>query len=314
MKRCFLFLFFCVFYILEGNCRTGWFDKDAIWYYSTPYHHSGTDHCTKVEVTGDTIIKGLTCQVLSFEDGSTNKVLSTEYMHYRNDSVLFFNYYQDAFYLLYDFTANKGDTIVVHKNRFKATDGFLFSDSIDNFQYVVSKIDSVQLSGVWLKRQEVKPLVNGDWAFGFPYDATTYIIEKIGSLGYFFGRNGKATTMESIGMLRCYSDNEINYKNPDWDRECNFVNSLETHQSGVINIYTDPSNTEINFESTNNININSIEIIDFYGRSIKSIEVGYKKAKIDIGNLSSGLYFARISFSDKKCLSYKFLVTQKYEY
>jgi len=310
-KSIILFLFFSAFNIFTIHCQSKWFAPEDVWYFTTPYELFLDEYCTKVEISGDTIIKGLDCKIMSFKDVGSNKTVATEYLHYRNDSVLYFNYYQDAYYLLYDFTANEGDTIVVHQSRFKPTDGFLYnsSDSIYDFRYVVTKIDSVQISGTWLKRQQVKPVKHGNWGF---FDSA-YIIEKLGSLGYFFGELGFSTGMLSKGNLRCFSDHSIQYKNQNWDKECGFVTSIKEPQISDILIYPNPANKEINVESIDNKNILSVEIMDIDGRILAQKEVNKRMAKIDVGSLSSGIYFARIVFTNKTYLTSKFLISEHNE-
>jgi len=308
-KSIFLFTFFTFFYLLSANCQSKWFDNEAVWYYSSPYAYIHSDACTKVVLNGDTLIQGLTCKELLIKDSGTNEVVSTEYLHFRNDSVLYYNYYENAFHTLYDFTAKTGDTVTVHKNKFKPTDGFLWLDSIDNFQYIISEIDSIQISGTWLRRQKIKPYDYESWGFSSS-DTAEYIVEKIGNIGYLFGRFPIVTTMETVGMLRCYSDYTINFKNPNWDKECDFVTSIEDPQISTIRIYPNPSNKEINIESTNNKIILSIEIMDVDGRSFKQMEVNDLKTKITISNLSSGIYFVRIVFSDKTSLTSKFIKSE----
>jgi len=307
-KIYFLTLFLGVFCLFSANAQTEWFGQGSIWYYTTPYSYGQSESCTKVELTGDTLIKGVTCKVLTFTDSETNKLFSKEYVHYGNDSVLYFNYYQDEFYVLYDFTANVGDTVVVHKKKFKPTDGFLCLDSIDNFKYIISEIDSIQISGTWLRRQKIKPFHDGSWGFSCSdYDTAAYIVEKLGNTGYFFGRSPSITLMESAGILRCYSDHTINYKNPKWNKECDFVNSLEENRTSDLQMYSDPSSSEIFFKSTNNTMIDLIEIIDGEGRSIKQMGVHDSKAKMNIRNLKCGYYLVKITFSNNNYLVRKFL-------
>ena len=301
-KKYFLYLFSSAFCVFTGYSQTLWFGQDAAWYYSSPYQYMQSERCTKVELTGDTIIKGLTCKILSVQDGSTSDLISTEYVHCRKDSILYFNYYHDAFCLLYDFTAKEGDTVVVHKNKFRPTEGFLFADSIDNFQYVVLKSDTITVAGVDLKRQKIGPLNAGSWTMG------EYVVEALGSLLYFFGRNGYVTTMESIGMLRCYSDRAISYKNPDWGKECDFVNGIISHPISPLRIYPNPASEIVNFESTDYRTINTIEIVAVDGRMVKRVEVNDMEAKIDISNLCNGLFFAKILFFDNSYEVYKLLV------
>ena len=312
-KSIILFLLFSAFNIFTMHCQSKWFDPDAVWYYSTPYAYLHSEACTKAEVKGDTLIQGLTCKALLFKDTETDRVLSTEYFHFRNDSVLYYNYYDKSFHTLYDFTAKVGDTVTVHKNKFKPTDGFLWSDSIDSFQYIISGIDSIQVSETWLKRQKIKSVDHDSWVFFSSYDTVAYIVEKIGNKGYFFGRVPYITLMENIGMLRCYSDHTIQFKNPNWDKACDFVNAIDVPQITTIRIYPNPASKEIYFESINNKNIHSVEIMDVGGRILTQMEVNNIMAKIDVSNLGSGIYFARIVFADKTYLTSKFILNQQLE-
>ncbi|MFO7655937.1 MAG: T9SS type A sorting domain-containing protein [Bacteroidales bacterium] len=317
-KRTLLYLFFTVFYFLTGNCQTGWFDQGSIWFYNTPYHEFESQHCTKSEIIGDTVIKGATNKILLYKDCSTNEIIATEYVHFSNDSIFYFNYYHDAYYLLYDFTAKEGDTVSVHNNKFKPTNGFQFnySDSIENFQYVVSKVDSVLISGEWLKRQKTKPINQGDWFFFSAYDTAAYNVEKIGNLGYFFGRYGYITLSESIGMLRCYSDNIINYKSPNWNKECDVVSLIDNYRLPNINIYPNPSNsllmvypnpakTLLIIESEN-INISQLSVVSVKGDTMIE-ETGDNITSINIEGLIPGYYFITCRNRENKFWVSKFI-------
>ena len=75
------------------------------------------------------------------------------------------------------------------------------------------------------------------------------------------------------------------------------VESLSTNDFAVelgLNIYPNPTQNVWNVK-TNNLNIDSIQLLDIQGRQVLDLKPNATEASIDASSLPAGLYFARIS-------------------
>lgn len=195
----------------------------------------------------------------------------------------------------YNFKAKIGDTINVHKNKFKLRKGFLSEylvDSIDVFRYRVLNVDSIKVGDDWLRRQTIDQIDSRGWGF------KTYILENVGAMDYFFVLFNGIILEWEIPMLRCYFDIESSYINPDWQKECDFTSgksNLETKND--ILIY--PNLTD-DFITITLENTAEFEIISSIGRVIDVVKID-KYQKVDVSSYSDGIYFLRIK--QEFCLS-----------
>ena len=75
------------------------------------------------------------------------------------------------------------------------------------------------------------------------------------------------------------------------------VESLSTNDFAVelgLNIYPNPTQNVWNVK-TNNLNIDSIQLLDIQGRQVLDLKPNTTEASIDASSLPAGLYFARIN-------------------
>ena len=209
---------------LAGFSQVEWAPVGAEWYYTNPnYVHSPPSNpnlqCVYYKSLKDTLIDQKSCRKIEVSYCRDGHKIGFLLLHQNNDSIFYYN--DSDFFLLYNFSAKPGDTIVVHSKKFKVIPAFLANeDSIDYFKYKILKLDSLKINGSWYRRQQVAYIKGGDWGF---MRTPSYIIEKIGSNNYFLGRSVNIFPEMEIGMLRCYDDSQINYKDNDWHLECNFT-------------------------------------------------------------------------------------------
>lgn len=195
----------------------------AKWYFNYP--NSTSNDYVVFESKKDSTIQGKDSRVIDVRLNNS-RLVSREYIHQNGDSIFYYNENYNSFFLLYDFSAKAGDTITVHPAKFKPTKAFFsYDDSITDFKYKILLVDSVQLSGQWIKRQKVTLLKNGLWGFSKPDGKDYYIINKIGSLAYFFGVQSGITPEDKLSICRCYSDSDFEFKNPLWASECDLIDS-----------------------------------------------------------------------------------------
>ncbi len=268
----------------------------AEWYYNLPDYMSlnGNDfEYVKITSVKDTIIDTKHCRKLELINSYDNKI-SAEYIYQTGDSIYYYNYYSQTFHLLYCFSAKINDTINVHINKFKATDGFFsYSDSINNFQYKIVSIDTVTIDGKEYKRQKVKSLSAYSWFFYNNLIGESYIIEGIGSVEYFFGVSSDITPETVAEMLRCYTDNDIKFKNEEWNIDCDYTTGLnENIQDFSIKVYPNPVTDIINIESEEIIN--NLVVCDNYGKAIIELSANCKNIVLNMSDWIDGIYYLQI--------------------
>jgi hypothetical protein len=264
----------------------------AEWYFTAPYNGK----CIKLTTTKDTVINGENYRTVEFRLCENNKHISNEYFRQNDDSVFYYNYVSESSHLLYNFSAKAGDTIIVHNNEFMPTNGYYdyynyFGGSISHFIYVVDAVDSIQVSEIWLKRQKVRGVLNSPVAFP---PGPSYVYERLGSSQYPFGRfNAIHMDSDYSGMLRCYSDKDIDYVNPDWNTPCNHTNNVEYLKEQLIKIYPNP--VKIGYLTiTANSHIELIELYNLQSELLAIYEPLGNSAIINTNGLSSGIYLISI--------------------
>lgn len=157
----------------------------------------------RLEATKDTIIDSKKCSILTkhmVNSSGKESYQRQEYIY--NDTVnnWVFRYLFGQFYLLYDFSKEVGDTIVI-KEPLSATE----------YDSIVVKVDSISYDDysdqVRLKSQYVSVIfdLRSKWDF---FGKNT---EKMGNQYYFFPTNQLECDGGCPQPLRCYSDKDLEY-------------------------------------------------------------------------------------------------------
>jgi len=135
--------------------------------------------------------------------------------------------------------------------------------------------------------------VTGEWEL-INFDFTEFIGETYTRITFF--PDFPATRTE--GSV-CYIDDIGFYVESG--------SSIKENSQSAVKVFPNPSHDYLNVNSKNLIE--SVHIFDITGKSIKSFdEIGDVKAKLDISNLNSGLYVARIKDNQGNTESKKILV------
>jgi hypothetical protein len=79
--------------------------------------------------------------------------------------------------------------------------------------------------------------------------------------------------------------------------EYNFTDGLSTttFNTNAFEVFPNPTNNTWNFVSTTSKNITSIQIVDMLGKNVMTIAPAATTATVDASNITSGLYFAKIT-------------------
>ena len=283
-----------------------WAPIGAKWYYTAPYFdpvftNDGTS-CIVMESIKDSSIACLPVRVLELRRCLNDRYVARAYIRQNRDSIFYYHQKDEKFYLLYNFAAKVGDTITVHESVFELPEAFLYryNKTASTFKYRIVEIDSININGNWHKRQKVKAVSPSFWGF-FDHMVNSYIIEKIGNTVFFFGRIAWTTPEETVGELRCYSDEKTIYQSPDWPSNCDLVLSSKiiAHTDESIRLYPNPANDYLTIEPAPGML--SISIFSFEGRLIRFIEVHETNGPVTfpVGHLQPGTYLVRMVTGEK---------------
>lgn len=165
----------------------------------------------RLEVVDTTTLQGKKVSILRQFFGDSDMPDGPEItIHSRNDSVFFWAY--DEFHLLYDFTAEDGDTINITVPTYYDGPGtlsaapFVGMDTIVNLDVLVQYKDSILVSGEKRRRVEYRSADFPNTNFTLPN-----IIDGIGSGHAFFGYTGAFVSDGCFGYFICYEDENQAY-------------------------------------------------------------------------------------------------------
>lgn len=206
---------------LNAQGTSPWFPDGAEWYYGIFNHDSGLllgggTGCIHMTVAKDTLFAGRLCKQLKLEACDGKFATLYEYVYPCGDSLFYYNYAAQDFFLLLNMSAQKGDTIWVHKS----DSVYISNPGFDPYQrgqwenskvmaYRIIDIDTVVMAGKSLRRQQAAPIfyyINGRrvsfWCF--PGMNGGYIVEGLGSLPYFWGESEPIFPEWGYCKLRCF--------------------------------------------------------------------------------------------------------------
>jgi len=282
-----------------GQDQSIWFENGATWHYG---YGEGMETRTasyeKLEVIDDTVINSVDYRIIKRIRVYSNEVmqeLDNLYLRYDSENDQVYRYIDSAEYLLYDFSAEKGDTIIV-----KATNGF---GDISFCHQVVDSIKVEMFSDSIQRRvQYCTETQNYQFMFG------GRVIEGIGSEIFLFPVDGLACDAGCADDLRCYHDSKVVINNPNI--ECDGLvtsNYQKFSRFDEIKVYPNPALDLLYLESKNAIS--TVTILDLNGSEISQKPADRLfKTSIEIHTLSSGLYLIQVLFEDGHSVARKFLI------
>ncbi|MBN1116653.1 MAG: T9SS type A sorting domain-containing protein, partial [Bacteroidales bacterium] len=265
-----------------------WGDDGNVWYYTQrTLNPNVISYCT-IENISDTVIDGIYC----------NKYRETEffqdityydyhYIHSSGDSILF--YADGKFNILYDFGAEKGDTIILD-----------YYKTFNNESLKVI-VDSVGELIVNEKARKIQYVTSGD---GMTIEFGGYIIEGIGNTMYMF----PTFDQTNKGPLRCFIEGTEKYINPyynesGWNgQDCDQIlifSDIENLNFNKIKIFPNPVNEVLYFESCYLPISYSIYSID--GNILKN-GILIEGQSINISELNQGIYFLKLLYNESYLL------------
>ena len=187
-----------------------------------------------IECVGDTVIQGINCSELDYSGGISECMGFRQYVAIIGDSVMFWEPFDGTFRTLYVFGLSPGDgwqTLVAGGYYDLGT----WVTVYDTLSFQVTMSDTVEIEGLSLRRSVVQanwsPITSGQ---NVPFGGT--IIERLGHSGFMFPWIDGACDFEITLPLRCYSDNDITWLDPQFPQCELSVGLNEVHAGSSFGI------------------------------------------------------------------------------
>lgn len=310
----FLLIFFLLLTKNAISQSQPWVEENAIWKYRFQDQSLGGQWgLIKVYKTGNAIYGGHLCDELitkkyTYTTSEPWEILDSiivdtnyTYLSDSGDSVL---YYQNGvFRVLYDFSANVGDSLLIHvtsePGNFNCDDSsyaFITSNSIINISGNDYRIQTVGKSSSWNDKYTL-----GSYPIGLGYG----INERFGAVqydidGYLFPVHETNCFPENL-LFRflCFSDNNLTY-----DVDCDYFETLGIDNVFQTNVSVYPNPTQENLQIKGVDENSTIYITDVYGQIVQTINK-HELPILNISHLQKGVYWLLISDSSLKLTNLK---------
>ncbi|MGB1203994.1 MAG: T9SS type A sorting domain-containing protein [Chitinophagales bacterium] len=240
-----------------------------------------------IEVMKDTFLLNKNARVLSvayINDCSEN--MSNQEIILASEGDKVYHYLNESYYVLYDFSAQVGDTIWHQPTAFQHTDPIYqqFDVTIDRFCSIVDSISTITIDGQILRQQHIRACDSGENFYGLGGK----VIEKIGFLKGLLGTPSYEVFLLGISYpyLRCYEDNTIFYEH----HYCKSVGIVDVEEQSEISIYPNPTTDFLHIE-TLNLGIQPLVFYNVEGKIVFSQEITSSKTKINVTHLPKGIYY-----------------------
>ena len=290
----------------------------ATWYYS--YHFlSFIEGYVEIRYENDTIIQGIQTQKLrktiNAFDYINNEPINDlndgfEYIYSDEDHVYQFienDFLDDGFRLLYDFTVQVGDTVLIYNN-----DIYELNTDCDTVGYsVVTETGMEIINTMSLRWYRLENLPGSSYSF------KGKIVERIGNTtNYMFSEVYCIITEEGRSPFRCYSDdNFAEYKNPEYEGECDFVvgiSEITKNDLGLV-VYPNPASESVNISVAERVKVALVRVYEVSGRMVLDQSPGQSPQppfhpsgqaprenaiSLDISDLSPGMYLVEVETKD----------------
>lgn len=274
MKSCFTFLI--VLLSTFSFAQTTFPTSNAVWVNSFyGYEFIGEVPIRKYLVSEDMFVALDIDTVV--DQHSYNKIIKNDSIYYgalREETGKVFFIPKDSIqeFLLYDFTAQKGDTL--HQIYMEDPGGY--PSIVDDL--VVSYVDSILFEGVYRKQ--------------FFLDNDGYWIEGVGcQFGLFVFPYMMVSYWEA--ELTCMSIGEFTAYPEAGNTPCAKVSSVEDFEHvTAISVYPNPASNLISIEAVSLKEHQHILIYNGLGELVLKAE--HKNGKVDVSKLTTGLYFMEL--------------------
>jgi hypothetical protein len=280
----------------------------AKWYY-TP-HCNGVSNCEyfTFESVADTLVDGQVARKIIYTNHTpdVDEVIPDATLIMYGDSNKIYYHFEDEFHVLYDFSAEIGDTLNIKlgtfANYYQLGSGNLISNS-QEIQVLVNSVGMTTINNENLRTLNYSFVLdnNPDAIWGNFNFGNGSIIERIGNTNAgLFGESLTQVLGGFTGNFRCYEDSSFTYSNPNYTFPCDYIFStaIKELNEEQFQIFPNPVSNKLFIKKrSGNPNSYKVQIIDVKGiilnevfHSINSNET----IEIDTQNIKDGFYFLRI--------------------
>ncbi len=261
------------------------------WHYDEHFAVSSQVDYIKFTSEKDTLIYGEVCRKITKRHRlGCNDRPDIEFLFTRNDTVFFLDTLFNQFQILYDFSAESGDSWII-----KVNDAEIENDTVF---ITVDSTSTKTINGFDLKALHVT-YVNSSGQWPEIYHST--ILEKIGDLTYMFNwypyYYGACDVNWTEG-LRCYEDEEFGFYSTGIAEACDFstnINELEMQNSFVV--YTNPtsafSRVEVDSQEEFILEVNDLEGRLLHLKSFTST------TSLDFTAFQKGMYLLKLKLNNR---------------
>ncbi|WP_020535843.1 T9SS type A sorting domain-containing protein [Lewinella cohaerens] len=258
----------------------------------------------KYTVTSEQFIDDKDCSWITgyqWSDEEMDWLTQDSLLVWENDHKVYF-YEDPSFYLMYDFEAEAGDTVMsydpVDRRLFSIT-GYMEDEMLPHLiPYYVITVGEIEINGVMYK------------TFVTPEEGIescttkSIIIEDIGSTG--MGLTGETcflVTMGCSGQFVCYNNGTVSYESGFLSCD-SLTNVGDIPLKDEVKIYPNPASDLLHLDVPSSISIIGYVILDTAGRLLL---VGEDISTIDISTLPKGVFYLKANLANGEVFLKSFL-------
>lgn len=290
--------------IAQAFGQTGWPPIGAKWHYTyrsfciNNYPCWGIEEFIYFEAVSDTVINDTLCTKVMVDYHNYKKEvipLGSEFFFSEGEQV--YNFHHGKFHLLYDFSLEPGDSVMLTLGSNCNLYGKLEANDIEylpesGIMHHIIKKDSLEIEGEkYLYIDISTPLSMSDYpTYAF---FNNRIIKGIGSLEFLTGNLFAPIEIGRYGNLRCYSDTATNYTT---DTPCDYLTAAEVlPYNNKVFCYPNPVSNQvfISFTNTENNDV-QVEIWDMNGKMVSKAETCNEFVSIETTMLPQGTYIFQV--------------------
>lgn len=259
---------------LSGQ-RAEWAPFGTEWYYDQIEFGPPENNYNKLVVIGDTTIDGILCSQIKWELVEDDIYQRENIYTYEEDGKVYF--YQDQWYLVYDWDAGVGDTI---------STSYIFG----NLSYRIDSIAEMEVTpGDTVNCQFINYLPDSKFYFG------EFIIIGIGADQWILPNNSAQDPPDG-GLIRCYVERGEKLIGSRY--ECDYLN----HIGDLIeefSVYPNPFQSRINIDHPDEFEV--IGVYNAIGLELPfaATQISDNEVEVSLESDLSGMIAILIQFQDR---------------
>jgi hypothetical protein len=261
----------------------------TIWYYHQSALFGENGDYIKIQIEKDTVLAGRICKKFIGGFGCAALPARGEFVYYENKKAYRYDFTRNQFWLLYDWGANRGDTVTIYVPR---------PTVVDSFKIRIDSISTWQPNGETLRIMQTSRIGASRWIY-----PSLQIIEKVGANAVYFPQFTACDPIQ-FGSLRCYNEpnrNAVTFVPYKCDTVIKRVGTSELLQNRHIEVFPTPSVSTLNLRLDERIEGGfRLSIANFLGQMVYQSPTYLETTfwQTDISQWQSGIY--KLILTDRK--------------